>query len=275
MHGPLHGHGEGEATQVTGSTIDGFLPEHNQAFEAFSEKAAERVFGYVDRLARRFHVRVEGLDNLPEGRGLLVANHAFGWDVVFAMAAIWRERRRRVWVLGEHLWWQVPFVRRIAASVGTVDGTPENVDRLLEREELVLVLPGGLREAVKPRGLRYRLLWGRRYGFVRAAIRNRAPMVPLASVGADDWFDFVGNAYVRGESWLHLKGIPVPLPSRILPIPHLVPLHFVVGEPIVPRFSPERHDDRAALRSMRREIEGALHELFEDELARRDGIELG
>ena len=73
-----------------------------------------------------------------------------------------------MWGLGEHAWWKVPFLRRLAAAVGTVDGNPGNVNRLLSADEVVLVLPGGLREAVKPRELRYRLLWGKRYGsFVR------------------------------------------------------------------------------------------------------------
>jgi len=256
-------------------TIDGYSPEENEAYSAFSEDTARRVYGFVDRLAHRFQIRVDGLEKIPSGRALLVANHAFGWDVVVPMAAIWKETNRRVWALGEHLWWEVPYLRRFAAALGTVDGTPENVDRLLTNDELVLVMPGGLREAVKPRELRYRLLWGHRYGFVRAAIRNQTPIVPLASVGSDDWFDFVGNAYSRGEKWLHRKGIPLPLPSRILPIPHLVPLHFVVGDPILPRIDPKDAEDPRALRSVRREVEGALHELFEDELARREGIDLG
>lgn len=59
--------------------------------------------------------------------------------------------------------------------------------------ELVLVLPGGLCEAVKPHELRYRLLWGHRYGFVRAALRHGAPLVPVASLGADDIIHLVGD----------------------------------------------------------------------------------
>ena len=50
-------------------------------------------------------------------------------------------------------------------------------------------------EALKPRELRYRLLWGHRYGFIRAAIRNRTPISPLAAIGSDELFDFVGDAY--------------------------------------------------------------------------------
>ena len=255
-------------------TIDRFRPDQRDAFVAFSPQAAERFYGMVEQLARQMHVEVHGIENIPRGRALLVANHAFGWDIAFAMGAIWRDARRPVWALGEHMWWKVPFVRRLAAAIGTVDGTAENVDRLLSHDELVLVLPGGLREAVKPRELRYRLLWGHRYGFVRAAIRNQAPIVPLASIGADDLFDFVGDAYRRGERWLRRTGIPIPLPSRILPIPHLVRLRFVIGDPIGPPMGPENADNATIVRRLRHEVEGALHEIIETELAHRVGIDL-
>jgi 1-acyl-sn-glycerol-3-phosphate acyltransferase len=189
---------------------------------------------------------------------------------VFPIAAIRRQLHRRVWTLGEHAWWRFPFLRRVAAAVGTVDGTPENADRLLQDDELVLVLPGGLRESVKPRELRYRLLWGHRYGFVKAAIRNGAPIVPIAAIGADDIFDLAGDAYARGQRWLHRR-IPIPLPSHL---PHRVPLRYVFGEPIPMRVPPESACDPATLHAVRHEVEGALHELIETELAHRAGIEL-
>src|SRR5437868_4181930 len=158
--------------------------------------------------------------SMPGGDTPLVPRR--GMRLAFGVARIHVETGRAVFSLGEHLWWKVPGVRRVARAVGIVDGTRANADALLADGQLVLVLPGGLREALKPRELRYRLLWGRRYGFVRTAIRNGAPIVPLASIGADDLFDFVGNAYRRGERWLRRTGIPIPLPARILPIPHRV-----------------------------------------------------
>jgi 1-acyl-sn-glycerol-3-phosphate acyltransferase len=200
-----------------------------------------------------------------------VANHAFGWDILFAMSAIRAQTGRTVWALGEHVWWKIPGARWVAAELGTVDGTPENADALLSRDEIVLVLPGGIREALKPRELRYRLVWGNRYGFVRAAIRNHAPIVPLASIGADEVFDLVGNAFARGSRWLRGTGIPIPRSARLLPIPHLVHMKFVLGEPIPPPATREATDE-AVVRRLRREVEGALHEMFEHELAQRIGL---
>lgn len=213
---------------------------------------------------------MSGLDRLPAGRGVLVANHAFGfWDLALAVARIRAETGRDIWALGEHLWWKIPVVRRLARNAGIVDGTPGNIDDLLRDGKLVLVLPGGLREALKPRELRYRLLWGQRYGFVRAAMRNDAPLIPLACMGGDDLFDVVGDAFARGKRW-HL-GIPLPRLAHLVPVLHPTPLRFAIGEPIRVEQRGSESDARA-VRSLRREVEGAIHELLEDELARRAGF---
>jgi len=255
-------------------STDGFKREQKDAFHGYDEGTAARFFQRVTRVAERFDIQVEGLENVPRGRALFVANHAFGWDVVVPMAAIAQRLNRHVWVLGEKAWWRVPFLRGFAARVGIVDGTQDNADRLLQGDELVLVLPGGLREAVKPQELRYQLLWGNRYGFVRAALRNQAPIIPLASIGTDEIFDLVGNPYARGFRWLGCSKIPIPLPSRILPIPHLVKPHFAIGEAIPMDAPPETEHDFNRVRRLRREVEGALHELIENELAKRAGLEL-
>ena len=241
----------------------------------YEPSVAERFFDGVRYVADKLHVEVSGLENVPRsGAALLVANHTFGWDVAFPLAALQQQLGRPAFVLGEHLWWKIPLLNRLAEALGVVDGTPEVAERLLHDGELLLVLPGGLREAVKPRELRYQLLWGQRYGFVKLAVRHQVPLIPLACVGSDDLFDFVGNAYTRGRRWFGARNFPVPLPSRVLPIPHLTSLRFIIGEPIQPHVPRESAEDMRALRPLRREVAGALHELIENELARRAGINL-
>lgn len=259
-------------------TVDGFSARDADAFGGYRPDVCDSFMRGVRRVAARLHVDVEGLEHVPAGRALIVANHAFGWDVAFPMAAIHERMGRPVFALGEHLWWRVPFLRRLAAAVGTVDGTPQNVDALLAADQLVLVLPGGIREAVKPSALRYRLLWGERCGFIRAALRNRAPLVPLATLGADELFNFVGDATERGRRVLGpigLGALPLPRPSGLIPWPHRVHLRYVFGEPIEPLFGPEAADDPHAVRTTRLCIEGAVHELLDRELAARAHIPLG
>ena len=243
--------------------------------DAYAAGFAQLFYGAVRAAGDVLGAELEGIERIPQqGGAVLVANHTFGYDVAYPISLALKQRGRQVWVLGDHTWWKIPLVRSIAAAVGVVDGSADVADRLLERGELVLVLPGGFREAVKPRELRYQLLWGKRYGFVRLAIRHQVPLLPLACVGADDLFDFVGNAYARGSRWLGLKNFPIPLPARILPIPHRTSLRFIVGEPIFPGVAPDKSEDQPTLRWLRREVAGALHELIEDELARRAGIAL-
>jgi 1-acyl-sn-glycerol-3-phosphate acyltransferase len=255
------------------TNVDGFRALEKDAGARAQVHESDRAFEIVEWLSRRLRVEVSGIENLPRGRAILVANHAFGWDIVFAMSAIRARTGRRVWALGEHVWWKIPVARRIASALGTVDGTQENADTLLSNDELLLVMPGGLRESLKPRELRYRLLWGHRYGFVRAAIRNHAPIVPVASIGADELFDLVGNAFTRGSRWLRRTGIPIPLTSKLIPIPHFVRMKFLVGEPIPPPATAGDPGD-VLVHRVRREVEGALHELFEHELAARVGIQI-
>ena len=247
--------------------IDGFDPHSSDAFAGYDERRAERFWSVVQRASKMLHASVTGIERIPPGRALLVMNHAFGWDAMVPMAAVREATGRRVWALGEHLWWKIPLLRRAAAAVGTVDGTPANVDSLLAKDELVLVLPGGLREAMKPAELRYRLLWGKRHGFVRAAIRNGAPLVPIAGFGADEVFDLVGDAYARGRRWLG-RDFPIPRPAWGLPMPHRRALRYVIGEPVVPRAIPGESEEET-VRRVRREIRGALEELIEEGLAAR------
>lgn len=238
-------------------TLDGFHKGDERAFVGFRPDVCDAFYRNLQRVAERLHVEVVGIENLPERRALLVANHAFGWDLGFAIAAIQRRTGRTVFALGEHVWWKWPFLRRLAAAVGVVDGTTENVDTLLKADQLVLVMPGGLREAMKPSALRYRLMWGHRYGFVRAAIRNHTPLIPVAALGADEIFDFVGDAFDRGKR-LGFGSFPVP---HLIHLPHRVHLRYVIGEPIEPIATDER-----ATRWM---VEGALHELIDRELCSR------
>jgi 1-acyl-sn-glycerol-3-phosphate acyltransferase len=251
-------------------TIDGFHERFAQAFIGYETAKADSFWKTIASLADRMHVEMSGFDKLPEGRALLVMNHAFGWDAVLPVALIKRATKRRVWVLGEHMWWKVPFVRQLAVETGAVDGTQDNVDALLEEDELVLVLPGGLREAMKPRELRYRLMWGDRYGFARAALRNGAPIVPLAGIGADEMFEVIGDAYARGRKWLH-RDFPLPRLGFGSPFFHRPQLHYAIGNPIVSRCFSEEDPDVAAHR-LCLEARGALEQLIDQGLAARVGL---
>ncbi len=71
---------------------------------------------------------------------------------------------------------------------------PRNFYALLQRNETVLLFPGGVREANHGRGEAYALFWPEKADFVRMAARFNAVIVPFGAVGAADSLDMVADA---------------------------------------------------------------------------------
>ncbi|CAE7207681.1 unnamed protein product, partial [Symbiodinium necroappetens] len=72
------------------------------------------------------------------------------------------------------------------AKWGAVPVTPRNFVRLLQRNEAVLLFPGGAREACHGPTEKYQLFWPSQTDFVRAAARFNAIIVPFGGVGSAD-----------------------------------------------------------------------------------------
>jgi len=72
------------------------------------------------------------------------------------------------------------------AQWGAVPVTPRNFFRLMQRNEALLLFPGGAREACHGAGEKYKLFWSKETDFVRVAARFNAIVVPFGSVGSAD-----------------------------------------------------------------------------------------
>ena len=147
----------------------------------------------VDFLYRYwFRVEVQGIENVPaEGGALLVSNHAGALppDAPMIAKAIKEEhpRPRPVHVTVEHFFKGYPGFAMLLPKIGAVPAHPANVHRLLYDEgQLVVVLPEGRKGTEKLVKDRYRLRRFGRGGFVEAAMRAQAPIVPIALLGAEE-----------------------------------------------------------------------------------------
>jgi 1-acyl-sn-glycerol-3-phosphate acyltransferase len=159
---------------------------------------SERVEGFLDRTAAEFlyrywfRVEVEGIENVPsEGGALLVSNHsgALPPDAPMIAKAIKEEhvRPRPLYLTVEHFFKGYPGFSMLLPKIGGVAAHPANVHRLLYDEgELVLVFPEGRKGTEKLYKDRYKLRRFGRGGFVEAAMRARAPIVPIALIGAEE-----------------------------------------------------------------------------------------
>jgi 1-acyl-sn-glycerol-3-phosphate acyltransferase len=159
---------------------------------------SERVEGFFDDYVYEFYYRiwfrteVEGIENVPStGGALLVSNHAGALppDAAMIAKAIKEEHShpRLVRPLVEDFFKGYPGFSMLAAKIGAVPAHPANVHRLLHDEgQLALVFPEGRKGSEKLFKDRYRLRRFGRGGFVASAIRAKAPIVPIAVVGAEE-----------------------------------------------------------------------------------------
>ena len=87
----------------------------------------------------------------------------------------------------EHFFKGYPGFSALLPKIGCVAAHPANVHRLLyDEEQLVLVFPEGRKGTEKLYKDRYRLRRFGRGGFVEAAMRAQAPIVPACVVGAEE-----------------------------------------------------------------------------------------
>jgi 1-acyl-sn-glycerol-3-phosphate acyltransferase len=159
---------------------------------------SERIEEIFDRTLVEFFYRywfrteVEGIENVPSaGGGLLVSNHsgALPPDAAVIARAIREEHAnpRPLNVTVEHFFRGYPLFSMLIPKIGCVAAHPANVHRLLyDEEQLVLVFPEGRKGTEKPFHQRYRLRRFGRGGFVAAAMRAQAKLVPVCVVGAEE-----------------------------------------------------------------------------------------
>src|SRR5690349_22676371 len=131
---------------------------------------------------------VRGLGNVPEdGPVLLVGNHSGGNltpdTLVFTLAfSTYFGVERAFHQLAHNLVLSYPglsFLRKY----GTVAASHENARRALDAGAAVLVYPGGDYDVHRPSWLGNRIDFGGRKGFLRLAIDQDVPLVPVVSIG--------------------------------------------------------------------------------------------
>lgn len=175
---------------------------------------------FDDLLDRWLKVQVEGVEHLPaSGPVLLVASHggALPWDAVVLLASLERASGRYVRPLVEDPVMTAPFLGTLLTRLGCVRASQDNATRLLERGEAVLVFPEGMQGLSKLWRQRHKLMRFGRGGFVRLALRTKAPILPVAVVGAEDTsplFFKIGGV-MKEKSLPYIPVTPVvPLPAR-------------------------------------------------------------
>lgn len=181
---------------------------------------------------RYFRYEVRGLENIPRDEGAILANNHGLWPFdALLLAKRMFEEGRPPRALAEHATWKIPFVREIFLNLGVVDGTPKNAIRLLRADQLVIVFPGGAREAQKSSAQKYQLFWQDRMGFVKVAIAAGKPIIPCFCAGIDDMYHVFYDGYTLGKK-LFRAYVPLAAFIGIGIMPFPVKLVHHIGEPV-------------------------------------------
>jgi 1-acyl-sn-glycerol-3-phosphate acyltransferase len=109
---------------------------------------------------------------------------------------------------------------------GTVAASPANATKALESDAALLVYPGGDYEVHRPSWLRNRVDFAGRNGFIRLALEQNVPIVPVVSIGGQETAMFLS----RGEGLARLLRLDRMFRLKVLPLSLALPWGLNVGD---------------------------------------------
>ena len=178
-----------------------------------------------------YRAEVRNMGNVPEdGPVLLVGNHSGGNmapEVIILPLAFstFFGVERPFYQLAHNLVLASPvgpFLRRY----GTMAASHEHATRALEAGAAVLVFPGGDWEVHRPSWERNNVDFAGRKGFVKLALAENAPIVPVVTVGGQETALFLS----RGAWLAKLLRVDRSLRLKVLPISLALPWGLNVGD---------------------------------------------
>ncbi|MDZ7962960.1 MAG: lysophospholipid acyltransferase family protein [Aulosira sp. DedQUE10] len=204
-----------------------------------------------------FQVKTDGWHYIPkQGNVLLVGSHNGGMaspDLIMMMYD-WFSRfgtQRLVYGLMHPYAWKVsPQIAELAQKLGAIIAHPKMASAAFDLGASVLVYPGGQYDMFRPHSQRYKINFAGNKGFIKLALKQEVPIIPLISVGAHDTlivlfdcYDLVKQLNQWGLPWLYqldpgvfpiYLGLPWGLSIGPLPnIPLPVQIHTRVCHPII------------------------------------------
>ena len=225
-----------------------------------------------------WRIDTEGMENIPAaGRAMFVSNHRgfMPLDGIMHLYLILAARRRIIRFLIIPVLLYPPFMSSFWTKLGCVIASQENAARLFAEENLVGILPEGIRGTFLPYRETYKLRDFTKSAFAQIAIENQAPIIPAAVIGHAEIFPIIGridSAYLkRITGWPYF---PIAPPFPFLPV---VPLptkwHVRVLEPIsLAGLSLEDAKNERLTRDLSRYVQNILQRNIDEMRARRKRI---
>jgi 1-acyl-sn-glycerol-3-phosphate acyltransferase len=179
-----------------------------------------------------FRGEVRNLGNIPEkGPVLLVGNHSGGNvtpdSFIFTLAfSSYFGIERKYHQLAHNLVVTLPWSGTLIRRGGTVAASHENAQKALSAGAALLVYPGGDWEVHRPTWDGAKVDFAGRKGFIRLALDQDVPIVPVVSIGGQETALFLS----RGDRIARALRLDRILRLKVLPISVAVPWGLNVGD---------------------------------------------
>lgn len=172
---------------------------------------------FLELMSRYFRVEVEGLENIPKRGPIIFApNHSgvSGLDAMILAHQIRKVSGRQVRVLTHNFWFRSKATARPAQKLGFIEANLSNGLKILNKNQPIIIFPEGEHGNFKPSLQAYDLREFKR-GFVRMAIKARAPIVPTLVIGAEETHINLSQFKFPEK----FRGLILPIPLNFIPLP--------------------------------------------------------
>ena len=249
---------------LPGDSIDEWDPEHIRRTLPLN-RAFVRAY---------FRSEVVGMENIPDGPALLVGNHSGGTLIAdtFAFAYEFYDHfgpDRRFHQLAHDVAARMPAFGMLR-RYGVLAASHENAKKAFAAGAPVLVYPGGDWESFRPSWHSDRIEFGGRKGFIKLALEERVPIVPVVAIGGQETALFV----TRGRTIAKLTGfdrltrikvfpiqIAPPFGISVLDLPPRIPLPAKIKVEVRPPIDlRERFGPAADIEDIYDEVTGEMQE---------------
>ncbi len=191
----------------------------------------------LDAFGRRWNdYEIVGGHHVPtSGPALLVLYHGFvpldGW---YLAARYYLQRGRMIRSLADRFLFKTPGLSWVVKNGGAIPGERQPAVQMLRAGEIVIVSPGGVREALAPHSRHYLLMWGERTGFAHVALEADVPVLPVFTRNVEELYRSPGSGSRPVQAIYEATRWPVTPIVGLGLMPFPVKLTTYIGEPIQP-----------------------------------------